>query len=451
MKLKPYQQEAKDRALEKLQTHNGVGLLLGMGLGKTFITLSILNEINTPKWLCLVCCPPNVIPHWVNEASKATPDIKVIPLIGSPKDREEALEAATEAQLKGKVLVVISDHLLPWLVKSKFTSTCVIFDESSRYRNWSSQRMKAARKLDYYTGVILTGTPTPNHAGELFEQTYLIDRGKTYGRTRGPFANAYFKPHPYIEHKREFDEQYSDIVRDKSAHLMVRMAAEDHLDIPPVSYNNIEFDLPKAQLKRYKLLEKEFILSHDSQDDELLDNAPQKYHAMRRFTGGTNSSGEMLHSYKLDILKEVIEQIGEPVIVCYQYKSELTLFARTLIDNHSGVISGNSTSVNKQRILERWANGKIRTLFVQPKSCSHGTDGLQHGGRHIIWYTMTDTPDEYDQMNARLYRTGQTKKVFVHHLQARGTVDILSEQRIKTKANQQQQYFEQLRQTQHAI
>jgi SNF2 family DNA or RNA helicase len=48
---------------------------------------------------------------------------------------------------------------------------------------------------------------------------------------------------------------------------------------------------------------------------------------------------------------------------------------------------------------------------------------MQTGGRDLIWFGHTDQLEIYLQLNARIYRQGQTGQVRFHHVVARGTVD----------------------------
>ena len=41
----------------------------------------------------------------------------------------------------------------------------------------------------------------------------------------------------------------------------------------------------------------------------------------------------------------------------------------------------------------------------------------------MVWYGNTWSLELYQQFNARLYRQGQTKPVYIHHIMTKGTVD----------------------------
>ncbi|MDR6939326.1 DEAD/DEAH box helicase [Arcanobacterium hippocoleae] len=69
-----------------------------------------------------------------------------------------------------------------------------------------------------------------------------------------------------------------------------------------------------------------------------------------------------------------------------------------------------------------WNSQKIRIGLIHPASAGHGLN-LQTGGHLICWYSLTWSLELYQQLNARLYRQGQTCPVTITHLIAKGTID----------------------------
>jgi len=63
---------------------------------------------------------------------------------------------------------------------------------------------------------------------------------------------------------------------------------------------------------------------------------------------------------------------------------------------------------------------------------SHGVDGMQHGGRRIIWYSNTWSGEQFAQLNKRIARPGQTLPVYIHRIVADHWVDRLKVSRVET-------------------
>lgn len=85
-------------------------------------------------------------------------------------------------------------------------------------------------------------------------------------------------------------------------------------------------------------------------------------------------------------------------------------------------------------------------LLGHPKSMGHGLN-LQSGGRIVAWYGLTWSLEEWQQTNARLYRQGQEKPVFVYRFYCVGTVEERLIQALREKRDSQQALMDAVRHT----
>lgn len=124
---------------------------------------------------------------------------------------------------------------------------------------------------------------------------------------------------------------------------------------------------------------------------------------------------ETVHGEKLDALESIVQEAaGQPVLVAYNYKSDLArLQERFPQAEHIG---------NAADTIDRWNNGKVPMLLAHPASAGHGIN-LQYGGNIVVWFGLNWSLELYQQFNARLHRQGQTKPVFIHHLTITDSVD----------------------------
>jgi SNF2 family DNA or RNA helicase len=99
-----------------------------------------------------------------------------------------------------------------------------------------------------------------------------------------------------------------------------------------------------------------------------------------------------------------------------------------------------------KQIFEDWNADKISVLLVHAASVAHGLN-LQHGSaQDIIWHSLTFDLEIYDQLNARLARSGQKhKRIFSHLIVARDTTDEARLQALRRKAKTQRGFLEALR------
>ena len=138
-----------------------------------------------------------------------------------------------------------------------------------------------------------------------------------------------------------------------------------------------------------------------------------------------------MHDEKLDMLEEIVEAAnGNPVIVATAFKHDTTKILKRFSALKPTVLQTAKDEAN-------WNEGKIKMLLLHPASGGHGLN-LQRGGNIIIWFGLNWSLELYQQLNARLWRQGQTKPVFVHHLICEGTMDEQVMAAIKAKDNKQE-------------
>jgi len=90
-----------------------------------------------------------------------------------------------------------------------------------------------------------------------------------------------------------------------------------------------------------------------------------------------------------------------------------------------------------ERDLDDWKAGKIPVWVADPRSLSHGIDGLQVSGRIAVWLSLTYSHETYVQTNARLIRTGQTAETLIYRLVCSGTVDDAVAEALRDKSDTQ--------------
>src|SRR5690606_38455552 len=118
----------------------------------------------------------------------------------------------------------------------------------------------------------------------------------------------------------------------------------------------------------------------------------------------------------LEALEEVVEAAnGKPVLVAYSYRHDLDRIKNRLKKY-------NPRTLDSDQEVQDWNAGKIQVLLLHPASGGHGLN-LQIGGNVIVWFGLTWSLEYYQQTIARLHRQGQSERVIVHHIVAKGTMD----------------------------
>lgn len=407
MKLYPYQ----ERAVQHVLANKRCALWLEMGLGKSAVTLTALKQLPKPA---IVLAPKRVVDHvWEQEASKWYPEAKVVALVGTPKQRLEKLSKKAD-------IYVINFELIPWLIgETSWWWPTVVIDEATRVKNRASKLFKSLRKVaGHWQHVIeLTGSPAPNGLVDLWGQLYLLDRGHRLGNTLTAFRDRWFRS-DYMGWSYEPLPAAQDEIEFLCSDICLSMTAEDYLDLPDMMVTDIQVDLPADARKQYKQLKDDLVAEIDGEDITAMTAATLVNKLLQLTSGslyGENDKVVKSHTTKIDALQEILDTIGgESCIVSYQFRHELEQLRKAF---PHGVEVRDRTSA-----VEEWNAGKITLLFIHPASAGLGLN-LQHGGRHLVWTTPTWNLEHYQQTNARLHRTGQTRPVMIYRILCVDTVD----------------------------
>jgi len=429
--LHAYQQ----RAVQFIKDNPKAALWIDMGLGKTVSTLTALKDLIEAGAVkrTLVIAPLRVAQHtWPDEISNWSHiDLSYKVIAGlTPQKRIIALEAHAD-------LHIINREMIPWLVEhygQKWPYDCVVIDESSSFKSHSSKRWKALRKvLGKITRMVqLTGTPAPNSLIDLWPQMYLLDKGQRLENTRGKFLEKYCMTvgNPQWNQYAVKPER-EDAIHKRIADVVLRMSAEDYLELPERIDLTIDVELPPKARKAYEDMEINFLHAYEKGEILAVNAAVQVGKLLQICNGNLYTEDKdfiTLHTGKLEELQQIIEQAGEPVLVAYTFKSDLAVIQKVI--KEAVVLDKEGDTIN------RWNKGEIPVLLAHPASAGHGLN-LQKGGSLIVWYGLPWSLELYQQFNARLHRQGQTKPVRVVHLIAKDTADNSVFKALAAKENTQ--------------
>ena len=210
---------------------------------------------------------------------------------------------------------------------------------------------------------------------------------------------------------------------EKISDICISMKAEDYLQLPDITYNDIPVTLDAKAAAAYNELERQMVLEL-LEEGTVIDvaSAAALSNKLQQLSNGAiygeNGQWFKIHDCKLDAFMELIERLnGKSALVFYNFKHDKARIWDALAKTKLRV-----------RLLEGpadeadWNAGKIDILLAHPASCAYGLN-LQEGGNHVIWFGLNWSLELYQQANKRLHRQGQQEKVIVHHLLCEGTRD----------------------------
>ena len=338
----------------------------------------------------------------------------------------------------------------------------LIVDELSKFKHTNTNRFKAIKHILPTFGRRwgLTGSPVPNGLMDLFGQAYILDMGNALGTVHITHYRGEYFVSDFMGYEWTLMEGAEKKIYKALEPLVLRMSAEDYLDMPEKIDNNIVVDLPKKVYDIYDELEEELIVKIN-EGTVVASNAASVSTKCRQIVNGSiymdpdvrallqkpkeKREWVTLHSAKVDALADLVEELqGSPLLVAYDFKHDLAALQKKFGKDVPYI--GGGTSIKRSTQLERqWNKGELPILLGHPQAIGHGLN-LQGAGHHICWFSLTWNYELYDQFIRRVYRQGNTNEhVFVHHLIARGTIDQVILRVLQSKARDQQALFNALK------
>lgn len=412
-----------------IEEHPLAAVFLDMGLGKTSITLTAINNLLFDCFevhKILVIAPLRVASvTWSAEIEKweHLHLLKYSVAVGTEAERLSALEAQAD-------IYIINRENVQWLIEKSgvpFDFDMVVVDELSSFKNYQSKRfkalMKARPKVKRMVG--LTGTPSSNGLMDLFAEFKLLDMGARLGRFIGQYRTAYFSPD-----KRNGQIIYSykplpnaeQQIYDKIADITISMKSTDHLKMPELISTQMVVELSDKEKEKYEELKKDLVLALPDGEITAANAASLTGKLSQMANGAVYSDDESIlkiHRRKLDALEDIIEAAnGKPILVAYWYKHDVERITK-LMDR----LKVEYARISSPESIERWNKGEFAVGLIHPASAGHGLN-LQQGGSALVWFGITWSLELYQQTNARLWRQGQTAEtVVITHIITKGTID----------------------------
>jgi SNF2 family DNA or RNA helicase len=422
-------------------------LFMGMGLGKTSSTLTVLNVLKlcgSNFFPALVIAPLTVADSvWDREIRKwdvFRDDLTVVKILGDRDERMAALKHKPIADV-----YTINYENLPWLVSvlgSKWPFKIVIADESTRLKNFRMRgggiRATALSQVAKMTGrwINLTGTPVANGLTDLWGQLWFNDFGERLGRTYTIFFDRWFVEDPYNKRKIMLPGAEQEIyaaIRD----ITLALRTEDCLpDLEKPQVINVDVILPPKARELYEDMERHFWIDIGEDGIEAPTAAAKSMKLAQLASGSVyDESGAVhwVHDAKIKALKDLVDSLQEPVLVAYHFVFEIEQIKKAF---------PNARLRKGPQDDDDFNAGKIDMLLGHRQSAGHGID-LAIGTRNLINYTHTWDMELVTQFlerigPARQHQHSLKRKVRIFNLTGVDTVDSAMVSRVESKISVQE-------------
>lgn len=443
--FRPYQHQAEAFIVNTPRCY----LAAKAGAGKTGVALAVMEQLMYDRFevrKTLIVGPKRVVPQWPTEARNwAFGALFRFSLYQGPIEQRKAALAAPH-----DVLGCTFEHF-PELVASIKASAweydLVIFDEASRLRQGGRQgsvgwkAMQAIAKKTNARILLMSGSPRPGTAHELYAPVYLLDQGQRLGTSLGVFRTQYLEPN---KQNRHTGQVYSWKLRDGMEKRLYDQIGDLYFSVAPdLGLPSVVIDRPVLLPPRVETmarsLRKDLVIDLDELEVTAASQGTVEGKLHQMCQGAMfDDYGRVqhLHDEKITELEEIIDEVDGPLIVAYWYTHDRDrLLAR---------IKG-AVDITTEDGLRAAKAGEVKVGLLHPASAGHGIDGLQKHFSVIVWFAIPASFELYDQANKRIVRSGQRETVRIYRIVAtNGLVDPKAITRLAEKEAEQDRFFEHL-------
>lgn len=414
------------------------------GVGKTAQAILASDTVNAKS--ILIICPAVARVNWQREFSEWSVFSPTFKICESSKDYPRfkticSYDYATEnvEKLKG----------IEW--------DLIICDESHFIKEPNAKRTQA---IYGKTGLVrhtermwlLSGTPAPNNASELWPMLYTfgctpLDFDKftqAFCDTRPTFYQGVRRDKVVGTKKDKIPE-----IKEMLSKIMLRRLKKDVLkELPPISYSQltvegqslldvIEIDMQKVALEQRGL---EQSLSYTSTLEEMafiIEKLGDSVSTLRRYVGlqKVKSVAELITQ---ELEAGAYEKIGIFAI----HTDVIASLAKELAKFNPVIINGSVSAPQRQRSIDSFQNDKKTKVFIGNIQAA-GTAITLTAADQCLFIEESWTPGDNAQAAARFHRRGQNNAVTVRFACLADSIDEKVSSVLRRKTEELTQIFDQ--------
>ena len=414
----PYDHQKQTAAF--LTLHQRALVLNEIGTGKTQSSLWAADYLIKTKQIkkVLILSPLSTLERvWADGIFMGFPNRKFAVLHGTAKKRLELLKRDVEFYIVNHDgFPIISEQ-----IHGMFD--LIIVDEAAVLRNPSTQRFKIFRKwieANHSTRLwLMTGTPTPNDPTDAWALAKLVN---------SPYCTKTFTS--FREQVMMKIGQWKFIPRPESVEIVknilqpaVRYTRDECFDLPDTVVQTRSVELTTEQKKHYQQMLRHFVTEMSAEGTITAVNEAVKIQKLVQICcgvayGDDGQNIEVDATPRVNLVKEVIEEAGEKVIVFVPLTGTLHMLEKELSKHWSvGVVNGEVSSSKRNDIFHNFQNNKHpHVLIAHPATMAHGLTLTT--ASTIIWYGPINSNETYTQANGRIERIGKKHVSNVIHIEA---------------------------------
>ena len=423
--------------------HFGGILADDMGLGKTLQVIALLtafyqekteqkaagnegsgSELPLPS---LIVCPASLVYNWGQEFARFSPEIRVLLIAGTAKERQEQLEEQMRMEASERAQVIITSYDLLKRDRAAYlgrTFEYEIIDEAQVIKNAKTQGAKAVKEISANVRFALTGTPVENRLSELWSIFDFLMPGFLYSYRK--FRERYELP--IVKNQ---DPEVLTALRRMTGPFVLRRLKKDVLRELPGKEERIVYSAASGrQQKLYTasaLKLKEALAGGAWSGNGKLEVLSQLMRLRQICCDPAlcfeDYTGE---SAKLETCVSLIASAsaaGHKILLFSQFASMLERIRERLLQEgiSSHLLVGATPKEERSRMVQAFASDEVPVFLISLKA---GGTGINLTAADIVihydpWWNVA----AQNQATDRAYRIGQEKPVTVYKLILKDTIE----------------------------
>jgi len=286
----------------------------------------------------------------------------------------------------------------------------IVVDEANAYKNVQTKRWKMLNSLIKPSTWLwmLTGTPAAQSPLDAYGLAKLVNP-QSIPRFFSAFRDQVMVK---LTNFRWIPKENATNVVFQALQPAIRYTKDECLDLPEMTYVHRRVELTKQQQKYYDLLKKQMIVQAAGEEVTSVNAAVNMSKLLQISCGAVYSdTGETLEfdiSNRYKVLKEVIEEASQKVLIFVPFKHVINILTDKLIADGitTEIINGDVPVAKRTDIFKRFQEtDDPRVMVIQPQAAAHGV--TLTAANTVVWWGPTPSLETYAQANARVHRSGQ--------------------------------------------
>lgn len=222
---------------------------------------------------------------------------------------------------------------------------------------------------------------------------------------------------------------------DRIGDTCIKVDRKTSTDLPPKVYKSYDVQLTKEQLKLYLQLQNQHCT-----DNITVDNGLKLYLRFQDICNGyepieteeLTADGHhkvilnpLKENPKLDMLEEIIDDIGDKQIVIWCSRTRLLYDAEARMREKgytTAIYDGKVDKKVREEGYKSFSEGKTQLIFLNQASGAYGLDGLKEAD-YAVYLCNSYSVEQRAQSENRIYRGNITRSKYIIDLTCKGTCE----------------------------